>query len=239
MKKALKSAVDSYIPSENQMMRSRSRIMRQRLHHWKEQRQTGQDDTLYETTNLRKSSQVTLSGFHKIWSEWCRPAGSAGVWEFSFKADFSSFFIVEIPQNVPCVFRPFFCVFSTISGSALFLNSHSPDDEMWPKWTHAKSQLEHQNLNIWFAGLKFHRGRLWLCGADRAVPFWDFASVSDCPQILIHFMVFWGPSRWLLKVVVLGWLWMLVKGISEIVGESRPLSAFFPKHADFFTEMHF
>ena len=30
-----------------------------------------------------------------------------------------------------------------------------------------------------------------------------------------------------------------LKEYYEIVGESRPLSAFFPKHADFFTEMHF
>ena len=32
---------------------------------------------------------------------------------------------------------------------------------------------------------------------------------------------------------------VLLKEYYEIVGESRPLSAFFPKHADFFTEMHF
>ena len=30
-----------------------------------------------------------------------------------------------------------------------------------------------------------------------------------------------------------------LKEYYEIVGESRPLSAFFPSHADFFTEMHF
>ena len=30
-----------------------------------------------------------------------------------------------------------------------------------------------------------------------------------------------------------------LKEYYEIVGESRPLSAFFPKHADFFTKMHF
>ena len=30
-----------------------------------------------------------------------------------------------------------------------------------------------------------------------------------------------------------------LKEYYEIVGESRPLSAFFPKHADLFTEMHF
>ena len=30
-----------------------------------------------------------------------------------------------------------------------------------------------------------------------------------------------------------------LKEYYEIVGESRPLSAFFPKHADFLTEMHF
>ena len=30
-----------------------------------------------------------------------------------------------------------------------------------------------------------------------------------------------------------------LKEYYEIVGESRPLSAFFPKHADFFTEIHF
>ena len=30
-----------------------------------------------------------------------------------------------------------------------------------------------------------------------------------------------------------------LKEYYEIVGESRPLSAFFPTHADFFTEMHF
>ena len=30
----------------------------------------------------------------------------------------------------------------------------------------------------------------------------------------------------------------LLKEYYEIVGESRPLSAFFPKHADFVTEMH-
>ena len=30
-----------------------------------------------------------------------------------------------------------------------------------------------------------------------------------------------------------------LKEYYEIVGESRPLSVFFPKHADFFTEMHF
>ena len=30
-----------------------------------------------------------------------------------------------------------------------------------------------------------------------------------------------------------------LKEYYEIVGESRPLSAFFPKHVDFFTEMHF
>ena len=29
-----------------------------------------------------------------------------------------------------------------------------------------------------------------------------------------------------------------LKEYYEIVGESRPLSAIFPKHADFFTEMH-
>ena len=29
-----------------------------------------------------------------------------------------------------------------------------------------------------------------------------------------------------------------LKEYYEIVGESRPLSTFFPKHADFFTEMH-
>ena len=32
---------------------------------------------------------------------------------------------------------------------------------------------------------------------------------------------------------------LTLKEYYEIVGESRPLSAFFPKHADFFTEMHF
>ena len=31
----------------------------------------------------------------------------------------------------------------------------------------------------------------------------------------------------------------LLKEYYEIVGESRPLSAFFPKHADLFTELHF
>ena len=30
-----------------------------------------------------------------------------------------------------------------------------------------------------------------------------------------------------------------LKEYYEIVGESRPLSAFFPTHTDFFTEMHF
>ena len=30
-----------------------------------------------------------------------------------------------------------------------------------------------------------------------------------------------------------------LKEYYEIVGESRPLSAISPKHADFFTEMHF
>ena len=30
-----------------------------------------------------------------------------------------------------------------------------------------------------------------------------------------------------------------LKEYYEIVGESRPLSAIFPKHVDFFTEMHF
>ena len=30
-----------------------------------------------------------------------------------------------------------------------------------------------------------------------------------------------------------------LKEYYEIVGESRPLSAFFPTHADFFTEIHF
>ena len=30
-----------------------------------------------------------------------------------------------------------------------------------------------------------------------------------------------------------------LKEYYEIVGESRPLSAFFPTHADLFTEMHF
>ena len=30
-----------------------------------------------------------------------------------------------------------------------------------------------------------------------------------------------------------------LKEYYEIVGESRPLSAFITKHADFFTEMHF
>ena len=30
-----------------------------------------------------------------------------------------------------------------------------------------------------------------------------------------------------------------LKEYYEIVGESRPLSDFFPKHADSFTEMHF
>ena len=32
---------------------------------------------------------------------------------------------------------------------------------------------------------------------------------------------------------------MILKEYYEIVGESRPLSEFFPAHADFFTEMHF
>ena len=32
---------------------------------------------------------------------------------------------------------------------------------------------------------------------------------------------------------------IVLKEYYEIVCESRPLSAFFPKHADFFTEMHF
>ena len=31
----------------------------------------------------------------------------------------------------------------------------------------------------------------------------------------------------------------LLKEYHEIVGELRPLSAVFPKHADFFTEMYF
>ena len=31
----------------------------------------------------------------------------------------------------------------------------------------------------------------------------------------------------------------ILKEYYEIVGESRPLSAFSPKHAEFFTEMHF
>ena len=31
----------------------------------------------------------------------------------------------------------------------------------------------------------------------------------------------------------------MLKEYYEIVGESRPLSAFFPKHADLFTEMRF
>ena len=31
----------------------------------------------------------------------------------------------------------------------------------------------------------------------------------------------------------------VLKEYYEIVGESRPLSAFFPTHVDFFTEMHF
>ena len=30
-----------------------------------------------------------------------------------------------------------------------------------------------------------------------------------------------------------------LKEYYEIVGESRPLSGFFPTHADFFTEMHY
>ena len=30
-----------------------------------------------------------------------------------------------------------------------------------------------------------------------------------------------------------------LKEYYEIVGESRPLSVFFPTHADFFTKMHF
>ena len=30
----------------------------------------------------------------------------------------------------------------------------------------------------------------------------------------------------------------ILKEYYEIVGESRPLSGFFPTHADFFTEMH-
>ena len=33
--------------------------------------------------------------------------------------------------------------------------------------------------------------------------------------------------------------YLYLKEYYEIVGESRPLSAFFPTHADFFTEMHF
>ena len=33
--------------------------------------------------------------------------------------------------------------------------------------------------------------------------------------------------------------WIGLKEYYEIVGESRPLSAFFPTHADFFTETHF
>ena len=33
--------------------------------------------------------------------------------------------------------------------------------------------------------------------------------------------------------------WKHLKEYYEIVGESRPLSAFSPKHADFVTEMHF
>ena len=31
----------------------------------------------------------------------------------------------------------------------------------------------------------------------------------------------------------------VLKEYYEIVGESRPLSGFFPTHTDFFTEMHF
>ena len=34
-------------------------------------------------------------------------------------------------------------------------------------------------------------------------------------------------------------LFVCLKEYYEIVGESRPLSAFFPTHADFFTEIHF
>ena len=37
----------------------------------------------------------------------------------------------------------------------------------------------------------------------------------------------------------LSYLFRVLKEYYEIVGESRPLSAFFPKHADSFTEMHF
>ena len=32
---------------------------------------------------------------------------------------------------------------------------------------------------------------------------------------------------------------LTLKEYYEIVGESRPLSVFFPTHADLFTEMHF
>ena len=40
-------------------------------------------------------------------------------------------------------------------------------------------------------------------------------------------------------VVYYSMFYKSLKEYYEIVGESRPLSAFFPKHADFFTEMHF
>ena len=35
------------------------------------------------------------------------------------------------------------------------------------------------------------------------------------------------------------WHFVTLKEYYEIVGEKRPLSAFFPTHVDFFTEMHF
>ena len=47
----------------------------------------------------------------------------SGLWEFSFKADFSSFLLKYPKMCLFLCFQAIFCVFSTIS--ALFLNSHS------------------------------------------------------------------------------------------------------------------
>ena len=43
----------------------------------------------------------------------------------------------------------------------------------------------------------------------------------------------------LIKGILCDFFNLTLKEYYEIVGESHPLSAFFPKHADFFTEMHF
>ena len=71
--------------------------------------------------------------------------------------------------------------------------------------------------------------------------YYNIVSFTSCYLIIILFTkviylyqnVSETRSRWQMKVNY------CFKEYYEIVGESRPLSAFSPTHADFFTEMHF